>query len=90
MTTQAIQERLDAIDELLKRGWDGPSQEWYTSLIALRQDAALLLVERTRIQTDFADDLADRNGDLYEQIKELVGHSTILQARLAAYDKETP
>lgn len=37
-----------------------------------------LEAERARIQQDFADDLADRQGDLYEQVKELRDHAAAI------------
>jgi hypothetical protein len=41
---------------------------------SLQQTVARVEGERTKIQTDFRDYLADRNGNIYEQIKELIAH----------------
>jgi chromosome segregation ATPase len=49
----------------------------------LRDALEKVTAERTKIQTDFHNWLADRDGNFYEQIKELVGHADALQQELA-------
>lgn len=51
----------------------------------LQAEITELVQERERIQADFADSLADRNGDLYEQVKDLVGETR--QAEIVAAEQ---